>query len=480
MMGQTLVAKILNFANQVVLGWFLVPEDFGRVVSALTVGVIATICQETGMREILIRRYRRIHLWSPPAFWVAGLFGIVSAVSIALLAGPAERWFRSPGLAPLVYLVAATALVHGFSVVPHASLLAALRFRAMAWVTFWQTVVTVAFSIFLASRGWGAYSVILPYPIVAIGRGIALYALTRPRVTWRLQLRRWRFVAVDSLQAFIGFACITLVSFADYFLIGRYFDGATQGRYYFAFNLSMQTIMVLGLNLQAVLFPTLSRMQDERARQVGGFLRACGMLAVLGAPACLLQAPAAEPLLRGVWQDRWIGAAGILAVLSLGMTFRLFHLPTVGLILAQGRFTAFMLLQILGLASFVTLVWASAAFGQGLMTVVWTVAGYFLLEAVVTLAVALRGVAGKWREIARMLFPPLVAGGMATGGAWYASRMVHISGWPGPWVQLLVCGGVGLGLYVAIGAVIMPERLRDLLGEARRLLRRGSSDGESR
>ena len=67
------------------------------------------------------------------------------------------------------------------------------------------------------------------------------------------------------------------------------------GRAKTAANRSNQVLQLLTLNLASVLFPVLSKLAAEPERQVGAFLRAARVLALVGIPICLAEAVLARP-----------------------------------------------------------------------------------------------------------------------------------------------------------------------------------------
>src|SRR5437870_1122481 len=56
--AQTLGAKAVGFVGQIILAWYLAPDDFGLVGLALTVAAFAGLIQQAGLKEILIHRHR--------------------------------------------------------------------------------------------------------------------------------------------------------------------------------------------------------------------------------------------------------------------------------------------------------------------------------------------------------------------------------------------------------------------------------------
>jgi len=75
---QTVVSKIITIAGQVVLAWLLTDADFGLVALAFTATSFPAQINQVGLKEVLVRRGKRYHLWAGSAHWMALGFGLLS------------------------------------------------------------------------------------------------------------------------------------------------------------------------------------------------------------------------------------------------------------------------------------------------------------------------------------------------------------------------------------------------------------------
>src|SRR5688572_5777825 len=178
--AQTVASKAISFAAQIVLAWILVPGDFGYVGLAMTVAAFVGLLQQAGVRDVLIQRqdaaFRR---WATPAFWMSLALGLVAAAVMAAAAPLAAAVFRKPPLEPLILVLAIAAPLQALAVVPTARLQIDLRFKAIAGVTTAAQVLTSVLTVVFAKLGFGAYSFVLPAPIVAGLQAAALWKAAR-------------------------------------------------------------------------------------------------------------------------------------------------------------------------------------------------------------------------------------------------------------------------------------------------------------
>jgi PST family polysaccharide transporter len=492
LLAQTVGSKLVNMVGQVVLAWLLSPADWGLVGLAYTVTAFASLIQQAGLREILIHRHEHFDRWANPAFWMSLALGCLGAAVMAGMAPIAAWMYEEPQLVGLVLVLAATAPFSGLDIVPDARLTSEMRFRYLAVVKWITAVGTMGLSIVFALMKLGPYSFVLPVPIITAVRLTLLWSATRPRIRWTPHLRRWKYLVNDSFMLLLAGFFIMLTWQGDYIVLGILHDAKTVGIYFFAFNLSIQTMQVFTSNLTGVLFPALSRLQKDPAHQTRAFLQAARILAIVGVPLCLLQAALAGPVLSMLFNSWWYPAIRVLQLLSIGMAVRLVASPGGSLIQAQGRFGVYTLTNGINAAFFIGLVALGAWFGQHLppdrvqqlprflqyflgeelpaaVLVALAVMIYFAAIGPIFLYVAIRPGGGRWRDVWRVYAPPAAAGVISIGIGVLFGRLIPRfsdargvqSGYQA--VRILVISAWAVAVYVPLIRTFAPDSFNELL-----------------
>ncbi|MBX3387670.1 MAG: oligosaccharide flippase family protein [Phycisphaeraceae bacterium] len=349
LLAQAVGSKLIGFASQLILAAILIPEQFGIYTFALGIATLINVLQHAGVGEILIHRHRRLDLWTNPAVWLSASLGVVAMLAV-LAAAPIAALIRpEPNVARVVALVSITALLSALAIVPAAVLQVQMRQRAIGIVALVSTITGALVSVTLAWRAaaWGVPALGGPVALAlgAIASGLwqttALWSAARDaRAALRPspQLRRWRFMIADSLRLLASGVINTLTSQGATLILGVLHSIHVVGVFSFGFILSLQSVALLQTSLNAVLFPALSKLQQSPARLLGAYVRSSRLLAIVGMPACFLQAAAAEPVMRVLFAERWLEAVPVVQFLSIGMAFGLLGSINTSLIKAQGKF----------------------------------------------------------------------------------------------------------------------------------------------
>jgi PST family polysaccharide transporter len=410
--GGGIAGKCIAFIGQIVLAWILDRRDFAFVGMAYTVSAFAGLVQQSGVRDVLIQRQSRAPDQQNAGFWLSACLGLLSGVGTIVAIPLAVRYYHEPRLAGLLWVLAAQNLVAAVALVPEVRLTLDLRFRFLSTLTFATTVLTLGLTILMAWLGCGAYSFVIPPLIALIVRLLFCWSASHFQPALHLGFALWRNLFGESWLAVASTFFFTVVSQADYIILGRIRGEDVVGPYYWAFNLSVQTFQIIILNASAVLFPALARLTSEPLRQRNAFIRSGQAIVGVAMPATALQAVAADPGVRLLFDPKWYAAIPMLQFLSVGMMLQVAGFPSLSLMKAQGRFPALLRLSILWAVVFVLSVWAGAHFTQGIaagVTVSQVVAVFNWLFGPVTVYIALRTIGGTWKDVASIFSGPFAA-----------------------------------------------------------------------
>jgi O-antigen/teichoic acid export membrane protein len=455
MAGQSIAAKAVTTVGQIVLAWLLMPDDFGLAAVAYMFSVVPLLVQQGGIREVLIRRHRHIDEWVNPAFWMSMTLGMAGGVIMAGLAPLAANWYNEPKLLGLTLIVAALFPLDSLSIVPMASLYGHMRFRVVATVLFGQAVLQTTLMIMFAAMDFGAFSLILPRPIMAVATAIVLWIAAPARLRLNPEVRRWRLLIADGGLVIGANACDLVLMFSPYLILSVLFDFDTVGLYYFAFNLSLQTQTLITQSLSGVLFPALNKLHDEPQRQAAAFLRASRVLACVMIPACLVQAALSDPVVRIVFQPKWEPAIPLLVVLSIAMALKGTGWPAAALFQAQNRFAARLRLAVVSVVLFVSMAWF-LAWWRGPLGLVLAVLVHAMMVEPLTLLFAIRHGGKTSRDLVRAFGAPLLMGVLTAAPAWAAGQLVPGGPWSN-WARAAVVAATAAAIYVPLLLWRLPD-----------------------
>ncbi len=485
---QAASAKVTSLIGQIALAYLLVPEHFGLAALANTVYNFAALLQQAGLRQVLVSRGKSFRLWSGPATWMSLCLGAVSTLGMLAAAWPMALAYDEPKLALLIAVMSPCMIIDAYAVVPIARAQVELRFKLIAFANWAATVGQMLSCVTFAAFGLGAMSFSLSVLVQILTRAVIMGRFAGGMPTFRLRVRRWKYLLGDSAWLFAASIAQCAVGAAPALLLGKAVSAEAVGLFAFALNISLQSVLLITIQLEGVLFATLSRLRDQPLRQARAFLRATGVLALIAMPMCLMQAALADPAIRLVFQPKWYDAIAPIQALSVAMAFVATTYSMISLVNAQGRFRTYFKLTFFSL--FTTAVFIAGALEWwGLFStkavplaataVALAVGTQLIIYSAISLhraihPPALRDEPGRptWADVFRTLFLPFAVAVLAIAPGWALAQLLPHSSKPGLIAQGFVTAFLGGFLYLILARFLLPGPWTELLERLHPLLSR--------
>lgn len=455
LVAQTLVIKLANFVGQIVLARLLVPEDFGLFAMCLAVMAFAGIIRTAGVTDVLIQRHRRFHLWSPVAFQLSVVTAVGAALLVVIASPLIGRAFDEPRLGPLLLIIAAEVLLTGLTIVPQAALLSQMRFKAIASVNTFLAIGQTLGQVGLAFAGLGVLGLLIPRLAIVLIRLVVWWQMSGPPIRGPVRFSRWAKLINDSAWVLGALMCFTLTQQGDYLLLGVLADATALGLYFFAFNLSIQAVTLLTSNLQTVLLPALSKLTREPKRQSDACVRAAHRFAIIAIPLSFAQAVIAVPLFSLLFDEQYLPAAHLYAILNLGMAFRLISPLGGNLLKAQRRFRVYFICHSTSAFAFLLMI-ASGWMLAGLVGVAAAVALHSAAALVLFFSSGLRSLSAGISVVLHITRAPLLASLLAAALGCLAMQQIDGEGSKLDLLRMLCALATGGVIYA--GAIALLDR----------------------
>lgn len=331
------IMAILKVAVLVLLTRLLSPADFGVVSAALIVIVFAMTFSQLGLGPALVQRPQLQPHHVSTAFLASSGFGFIAGGLIWLAAPLIAQFFRMENLAPVVRVLALTFPIVGFSAVAESLLQRELRFRLLANVDVVTYGLGFGLGIGLALLGWGMWSLVAAHLVQSVLRAAILLWAERPKFRPQPTWAAFRELMGYGVGQSAGRLGVFLANQADNLIVGRFLGPVALGLYSRAYQLMAVPTALLGDVLDRVLFPTMSRVQDDPRRLASAYLQGTAFVALVTLPAGIVAAVLAPELVAVALGSKWVALVPPFQVLAVGMMFRTSYRMSDSLSRATGR-----------------------------------------------------------------------------------------------------------------------------------------------
>jgi lipopolysaccharide exporter len=473
------VTLLTQLTQMIVLARWLSPAQFGVAAVALTATGFATSLSDLGLTQALVQKEGLSEKSWASAWWASALAGTLLGATLLAVAAPLGHAMRMDGLLPLLALSALSVPFFGAASVFQARLQHGLHFRRLAVGEMLAALAALA-----AAAGWllwrpGPAALVAGQATLAVARFLLLGGLSDLRPAFNLTRASLRplttFGAWQMGERVLNHAGGNL----DRLLVAGLLGPAAAGYYAMAAQIAMRPMTLLGPFISRTLMPLLSRMQNDRARIAGAYVRATSLLSFCSAGVFALLFGAATPLLRALLGPGWDPAAPALRVFAaLGLLVAGGN-ALGNLALALGRAATNFWLNVMMLAGRAAAVAGGALLGAHLggdrganYGVLGAALGMLLVTLLTlpldfTLPRAWLGVpVGALLRASAWSLPSaaLAAGAMTALAAWLRLP---------PLVEMILVTAIGGALFLASAWTLQRKRLGEALRELREKFLRG-------
>jgi O-antigen/teichoic acid export membrane protein len=328
---------VLTMARGIVLARLLNPVDFGIVGVAMMLHAMIKQFSDMGVGSAVVYFQKKSDEILPVAVVMKGMFGLVVAAIIVLLAPLWANFFDHSEVVFVTQFSALFVLTEVLSFPAQVQAQIRLRFKKMAKPAVAGTAIGCIVAIVLAFVGFGYWSIVWG---VLAGRVTEMGLLMRA-FPWRVRLAWDRNVANElwayglPIMAASGIHFITLQ--VDNIVVGKVLDLAALGYYLVAFRWANFGSYQLAAGIGSVLFPTFSHWRATEQDPIDQFEMVLRMSAVLYVPMAVGMILIAPEFVRVALGERWLPIIIPLQVLCVAGIFRSVGSTAGKLLLALGH-----------------------------------------------------------------------------------------------------------------------------------------------
>jgi O-antigen/teichoic acid export membrane protein len=310
------IMQVVRMVAAVALARLLAPDDYGLAALGLVFASFGLVFSDMALGAAIVQRKELSEDDRSTAFWLSVAGGVLFTVVGVLIAGPVAQVLRMPSAAPMCAALSASFAIVAVATIHEALLVREMEFpalqRRMVIATVAGAVVGVA--IALATRNAWA---IVGQQLAQTAVSSALLWRANP---WRPRLRFSR-VALRELAGFSGFLVGHRLLYylhrnADNILVGRFLGASALGAYSLAYNIMLQPLARIAGPVQKVMWPAMSRMQDDPERITVAWVRVVRLLAMVTVPAMAGLVIVAPDFVHVVLGDAWAPAVPLIQVLA--------------------------------------------------------------------------------------------------------------------------------------------------------------------
>lgn len=311
------VTQGMSFIVSVFLARLLEPSDFGLIAIVMAVIGMASVFTDVGLGGALIQR-RKLHpIHYSSVFYFNTIVGAFLTVVTYLSAGLIADFYQDEKLVIVVQSLSFLFVINAFSSVQNTRLRKELHYAYLIKMSFISSLVSGVMGVILAMNGFGVLSLVVQVLMMAVVYNMLIWAITKWHpgfsFSWKALKQLWGF----GFRMFLSGMLDAVFTRIDFLIIGKVFPIATLGFFQRAKSLNNMVVQYSSGSLMSVLFPVLSKVQNDLPRFQNIILKALGVISfitflLIGALFLI-----SEELIVLVFSVKWLPSVEFFKILVL-------------------------------------------------------------------------------------------------------------------------------------------------------------------
>ncbi len=340
-------AQIVSFAVSLVLAQLLTPEDYGLVGLVTVFITIALVFAQSGMGQALVQKKDADEKDFATVFYYSLAFSALIYIVLFATADVIAAFYENPEFAPMIRVLGLTVIIGSVASVEQAIIQRSMRFKLFFAATASGTVVSGCIGVTMALCGFGVWSLIAQQLSNQLINLVVLTVILKWRPRGGFSFLRMKQLFGYSWKLLCSSLIETVYQDIYSLIIGKYYSSADLGFYNRGKQFPSLIIQNVNGAVNSVLFPVLSKIQDNAALMKNAVRRSIKVSTYLIFPLMAGLAAISEPLVLLLLSEKWLPAVPFIRFCCFTYAFWPIHTANLQGIKAFGRSDIYLRLEVI-------------------------------------------------------------------------------------------------------------------------------------
>ncbi len=365
--AERITAQAITMIVTIVLARMIDPDDFGAIAIVMVFITIANVFVSSGLGTALVQKEDIDNYDFSSVFFINVGIGLGIYCLIFLTAPLIASFYHMPILTPALRVLGIRIPVASINSVQQAYVSREMLFKRFFWSTLFGTGLSAVVGIWMARKGFGIWALVAQYLTNTCTDTIVLWFTVKWRPFLYCSIKRVKPLISYGWKVLMTGLIDTGYNQLRNLVIGKVFTPSdlafyNQGEKYVSF-----LVANINSSISSVIFPAMSRAQDERERLKRMTRSAIGMSSFVLWPILIGLASVAEPLIRLLLTEKWLPCVAYLQIFCFSYALWPVHTANVQAISALGRSDLLLKMEIIKKALGIALIIISVFFSPFVM-----------------------------------------------------------------------------------------------------------------
>lgn len=465
--GERISAQLVSLIVSIILARLLLPEDYAVVGVVTIFFAFADVIIASGLNTALIQKKN-----STPTDYCTILYtSLTLAILIYLIlffAAPAIAGaYKIDLLVPVLRIMSITLIINAVKSVLMAYIANSLQFKKMFFATITATLISAAVGIAMAKAGYGVWALVAQQMLNAFVSTAALFIVTRFKVLWVFSVKSFKELFGYGWKIFLTSLITVTYDQINPLIVGLKFSSVDLSFYTKGKSFPSLLNSTIGNTLSTVLFPVMSKLQDDLTAVLAITRRYIRVASYLIFPLMCGFFAVSESFVRLLLTEKWMPAVPYIQIFCISYMFDIIQIGNLQTIKAIGRSDITLILEIIKKSTYLLIIIAFVFFSNSPTMLAVSSIVCTVVATVINTYPNRKLIGYKYRYQLADIAPNLLMA-LAMGVVVYLMNRLALS----PLLLLPLQLLVGAAVYVLLSILTRNENFKYLLSTAKQFLRK--------
>ena len=461
---EQLSVKGIGLVISIILARILAPNDFGQL-AILTVFINLSLnLIQSGFGSALIQTKVLGEKDYSTAFYINLFISFLLVVILFFCAPLIGEIYNSNNLVSPLRFYSISLLFGAYNSIQTAKLQREMRFKASMFARISATVLSGIVGILFAYFGYGIWALVLYNFSYIVLSSVTMFCACRWIPKFEFSQQRAKVLWSFGWKMFVSSFLCSIYADMRSLIIGKQYSTDKLGYYNRGEQFPMIISTTIETAIQSVLFPVLSKIQDEKEKLVVILKKSLSMGCLIVFPIMVGLSVVADPLIKILLTDKWLPAVPLMQLFCFGYMTKSLTTANLTAIKAIGRSDVYMQLEIVRRIIMISILLISV-FGFDSVTAI--INGYVLSlwVDVIVIIIPVKKLLGLGLLSQFLLIWKILLSVLIMAVSVYFISFISISSWCCLIVQIIVA----IAVYISCCILLKERSFKELISILRKI-----------
>lgn len=365
--GEQISSQLVMFIVSVVLARLLTPKEYGLIAIVTVFVTIANVFINDSFSKALVQNKEVSSLDFSSVFYFNILFSWLVYFIIFLISPIIADFYNSNILTPVTRTLALIIPISGINSIQQAYVSKTMQFQRFFWSTLIGTILSGIVGIVMAYNRLGIWALVGQQLTNNLTNTFILWITVKWRPTFEFSFYRLKVLIDFGWKVLFTNLINTIYDNIKSLIMGKIYSSRILAFYNRGVSYPSLIVLNISISLDSVLFPALSEIQNDSKRIKNAIRKSISVTTYIIFPLMAGLAAVAYNLVSWMLTDKWLPAVPYIQIECLVFALYPINITNLQAILAVGKSSTYLTLNIIKKGIGFICVFLSIPFGPFVM-----------------------------------------------------------------------------------------------------------------